>query len=76
VLADALRAAGVEVLAVRELSAAVEQLWARLEPGESVLFSPACASFDAYRNFGDRARHFRECVQRLASLAPAQRATP
>lgn len=66
-LAEALRAAGVEVLAVRELAAAVEALWQRLEPGEPVLFSPACASFDAFRNFGDRARHFRECVARLAS---------
>ena len=75
-LAEALRAAGVEVSAVRELSAAVELLWSRLEPGEAVLFSPACASFDAFRNFGDRARHFRECVQRLASDATTRQATP
>lgn len=75
-LAEALRAAGVEVIAVRELAAAVEQLWARLEPGEAVLFSPACASFDAYRNFGDRARHFRECVQRVSDSATPSPSQP
>jgi UDP-N-acetylmuramoylalanine--D-glutamate ligase len=31
-------------------------------PGEVVLLSPACASFDAYRDFAERGEHFRSLV--------------
>ncbi|MFW6279516.1 MAG: hypothetical protein ACOC2T_00620, partial [Planctomycetota bacterium] len=35
-------------------------------PGSTVLFSPACASFDMFENFAQRGRRFKELVQRLA----------
>ena len=35
-------------------------------PGSTVLFSPACASFDMFRNFEDRGRAFKAIVHRLA----------
>jgi UDP-N-acetylmuramoylalanine--D-glutamate ligase len=35
--------------------------------GEVVLLAPACASFDAYRDFEERGEHFRELVLALGN---------
>ena len=37
--------------------------WA--QPGDAVLFSPACASFDMFKNFEHRGDVFRQLVQEL-----------
>jgi UDP-N-acetylmuramoylalanine--D-glutamate ligase len=34
-------------------------------PGEVVLLSPACASFDQYRDYEQRGEHFRALVEAL-----------
>ena len=58
-------ARGVEIFRCKVLPAAVESASSRAEPGEVVLLSPACASFDSYRDFEQRGDHFRDLVEAL-----------
>jgi len=56
-------AGAVEVSRSGELGAAVAEAARRAGEGESVLLSPACASFDQFRDFGDRGRQFQGFVR-------------
>ena len=47
------------------LERAVGEAAAEAEPGDTVLLSPACASFDQFRDFEDRGDQFRELVEGL-----------
>lgn len=38
-------------------------------PNETVLMSPACASFDAYKSYAKRGQHFRELVSTLEHIS-------
>ncbi len=60
--AERFAAAGVEAHACRELRSAVALAFERMRAGETLLFSPAAASFDAYRNFEQRVRDFRAAL--------------
>ena len=48
------------------LAAAVKNAVANAMAGETVLLSPACASFDQFRDFEDRGDQFRKLVEALA----------
>lgn len=50
----------------RSLEGAVERAAQLARPGEAVLLSPACASFDMFRNYKHRGDVFADAVRRLA----------
>jgi UDP-N-acetylmuramoylalanine--D-glutamate ligase len=47
------------------LDVAVERAAAAAQAGDTVLLSPACASFDQYRDYEARGHHFRTLVEKL-----------
>jgi UDP-N-acetylmuramoylalanine--D-glutamate ligase len=61
-LADALAVTGVPVHRFEGLGDAVALAGQLASQGQVVLLSPACASFDQYRDFEARGDHFRELV--------------
>jgi UDP-N-acetylmuramoylalanine--D-glutamate ligase len=69
--APAIRAAvqgsGVPLLDAATLPEAVRLAQAQARPGDAVLLSPACASFDMFDNYEHRARVFVEAVRALAT---------
>jgi UDP-N-acetylmuramoylalanine--D-glutamate ligase len=53
------------VYMAEDLNDAVETAISMATPGDSVLLSPGCASFDMFENFEDRGLRFKEAVLRL-----------
>ena len=66
-LARDLAPTGVPITECGDLERAVAKAGDAARPGEVVLLSPACASFDQYEDFEARGAHFRELAQRWAS---------
>jgi UDP-N-acetylmuramoylalanine--D-glutamate ligase len=65
-IAAALEPAGVALHICADLEDAVSRAAVAAVPGEVVLLSPACASFDAFRDFEQRGEAFRVAVAGLA----------
>jgi len=64
---EALANTGVALVDAPTLEAAVQEAAARAQAGDAVLLSPACASFDMFRNYEHRAQVFHEAVAALAA---------
>jgi UDP-N-acetylmuramoylalanine--D-glutamate ligase len=66
----ALAGSGAVVVAAASMEDAVERAAGIARPGDAVLLSPACASFDMFRNYRHRGEVFRAAVERLGEHAP------
>jgi len=65
---SAARSAGaVDVARAADLAEAVRLAHRKARPGEVVLMSPACASFDMFANMAERGRTFKHLVKELAA---------
>lgn len=49
------------------LEEAVEWLWAQSAAGDVILLSPACASWDMFRNYAERSERFKAAAARIAA---------
>ena len=49
----------------KDMDECVRKAYELAVPGDNILLSPACASWDMYNNFEQRGDHFKECVSRL-----------
>jgi UDP-N-acetylmuramoylalanine--D-glutamate ligase len=65
-IARALGGSGVALLRAGSMEEAVAQARAQAQPGDVVLLSPACASFDMFRNYPHRGEVFAGCVRKMA----------
>lgn len=65
ILEAARRAGFAAVSPVADLEEAVQRARSLARPGDAVLLSPACASWDMYSNFEERGRHFKTLVAAL-----------
>ena len=62
-----LRSAGAQLFDAVSMQEAVGLAAAQAQPGDAVLMSPACASFDMFENYAHRARVFCDAVRELAA---------
>jgi UDP-N-acetylmuramoylalanine--D-glutamate ligase len=69
--ADLIEAQGHKVERCELVSEAVRRAQEAAKPGDVVLFSPACASFDQFRDYEKRGQHFRQLVGVMADCSPA-----
>jgi len=70
VIAAALAGSGVHMAYVADMDEAVRAAARAAQSGDAVLLSPACASFDMYRNYVHRAEVFIAAVQGLSAREP------
>ncbi|MDD3077675.1 MAG: UDP-N-acetylmuramoyl-L-alanine--D-glutamate ligase [Paludibacter sp.] len=53
------------IIDVTSMEDAVNEAYKLAKPGETVLLSPCCASFDLFKNYEDRGKRFKTCVRNL-----------
>ena len=75
-IAVALELAGVDHVQTGDLATAVGTAAREARAGEIVLLSPACASYDQFRDFEERGNEFKRLVRELGEEGPVRVAHP
>ncbi|MFA5171430.1 MAG: UDP-N-acetylmuramoyl-L-alanine--D-glutamate ligase [Sulfuriferula sp.] len=68
-IAQAITSAGVPILRAESMEQAVAMAYAQAQAGDAVLLSPACASFDMFKNYAHRAEVFIAAVKNQAEVS-------
>jgi UDP-N-acetylmuramoylalanine--D-glutamate ligase len=63
-MADELDGA-TEIARAGDLEEALVQAWRVARPGEVILLSPACSSFDMFRDYEERGQSFKALVHKI-----------
>ena len=53
------------IIEVESMQQAVQKAYGESPPGRTVVLSPACASFDLYKNFEERGKIFKDLVNKI-----------
>ncbi|MCD8316548.1 MAG: UDP-N-acetylmuramoyl-L-alanine--D-glutamate ligase, partial [Eggerthellaceae bacterium] len=70
--ADAFEGSSIPVMKVATMEEAIDAALSVSEPGEVILLSPACASFDEFTCFEDRGEKFKEMVKARSDAAKTE----
>jgi UDP-N-acetylmuramoylalanine--D-glutamate ligase len=68
-IAEAVAGCGIAPAFASDMDEAVRRAVSMAQSGDVVLLSPACASFDMFRNYEHRAQVFVAAVRKLAEAA-------
>ncbi|MDR0735537.1 MAG: UDP-N-acetylmuramoyl-L-alanine--D-glutamate ligase [Zoogloeaceae bacterium] len=78
-IGQAIAGCGLPLESCADMPEAVRWLAGQAKPGDCVLLSPACASFDMYKDYADRAAAFIRAVEEMAgeeATKPVKAAKP
>lgn len=62
---EAFKEFGIELVETQSMADAVRSAYFLAKSGDTVLLSPACASFDLFENYEDRGQQFKQAVREL-----------
>ena len=62
---EAFKGVGVDMVETQSMEDAVRSAYFLAKNGDTVLLSPACASFDLFENYEDRGHQFKQAVREL-----------
>jgi UDP-N-acetylmuramoylalanine--D-glutamate ligase len=62
---EAFKNVGIDIIETQSMEDAVRSAYYLAKNGDTVLLSPACASFDLFENYEDRGRQFKHEVREL-----------